>query len=124
MKEVKKQETLAKHDKAGLLSTFRGSSKFIITCAPAPWLDSDYVVFGEVLGDDSNAVVKDTIDKYGAISRRPRADIVISGCGIVSPPAKCKEKMTEAGEKALDLTAEPPACDKGVRDVETSTGTP
>jgi peptidyl-prolyl cis-trans isomerase A (cyclophilin A) len=57
-------------------------SQFFITLAPTTWLQGRHTVFGEVIDDDSKAVV----DKIGASSTdgrdRPTEDVVIESISI------------------------------------------
>lgn len=56
-------------------------SLFQMTFSHNPDLDNKYVVFGCLASDDSyNVLMK--INKYGTISGKPKADVIITDCGI------------------------------------------
>eukprot|EP00914_Ancora_sagittata_P012208 GHVO01023552.1.p1 GENE.GHVO01023552.1~~GHVO01023552.1.p1 ORF type:complete len:171 (+),score=24.59 GHVO01023552.1:3-515(+) len=74
-----------KHTKPGQLSMANSGpntngSQFFITTVATPWLDGKHVVFGEVVGDKSLAVVKQ-IEKMGSRSGETKCEIRIVDCG-------------------------------------------
>jgi peptidyl-prolyl cis-trans isomerase B (cyclophilin B) len=77
-----------KHTKEGLLSMANAGkdtngSQFFITTVATPWLDGKHVVFGEVMGEDSMAVVRKIEGQKTDASDRPLAEVKIVKCGDV-----------------------------------------
>ena len=73
------------HTKAGLLSMANAGpntngSQFFITTVVTSWLDGKHVVFGEVLGEDSMAVVK-KMEAQGTSSGTPKTTVEIAAAG-------------------------------------------
>jgi peptidyl-prolyl cis-trans isomerase A (cyclophilin A) len=57
-------------------------SQFFITVAPTPWLQGNHTIFGRVLDDESQDVVRaiEAVDTDG--SDRPRADVIIERVSV------------------------------------------
>jgi peptidyl-prolyl cis-trans isomerase B (cyclophilin B) len=77
-----------KHTKEGLLSMANAGkdtngSQFFITTVATPWLDGKHVVFGEVMGEDSMAVVRKIEGQKTDASDRPLVEVKIVKCGDV-----------------------------------------
>lgn len=78
--------TNLKHDKPGVLSMANGGpatngSQFFITEAPAPWLDGDHTVFGQLV---KGIEIQDSISnvKTGT-GNRPISDVIINELNII-----------------------------------------
>ncbi|KOS17859.1 Peptidyl-prolyl cis-trans isomerase [Escovopsis weberi] len=78
-----------KHTRPGLLSMANAGpntngSQFFITTVVTSWLDGKHVVFGEVVGDDSMAVVK-AIEATGSASGQVKGKMraTITECGTL-----------------------------------------
>jgi peptidyl-prolyl cis-trans isomerase A (cyclophilin A) len=57
-------------------------SQFFITTIPTPWLNGNHTIFGEVVDDESKAVV-DAIEAVPTDGRdKPLADVVITGIDV------------------------------------------
>lgn len=73
------------HYKRGLLSMANAGpdsngSQFFITFAPAPWLNGNHCVFGELIEGDQ--VLKE-IEAAGSRDGTPKAEIKITDCGEI-----------------------------------------
>ena len=74
-----------KHTGPGILSMANAGpntngSQFFLCTVKTDWLDGKHVVFGNVHGDDSQAVVQ-KIETYGSQNGATTAKIVIADCG-------------------------------------------
>ncbi|XP_020622890.1 peptidyl-prolyl cis-trans isomerase-like 6 [Orbicella faveolata] len=54
-------------------------SQFFITLQPAPWMDTKYVAFGQVI---EGARVLDELEKQETFNERPKSQCVILDCGL------------------------------------------
>ena len=77
-----------KHTKEGLLSMANAGkdtngSQFFITTVATPWLDGKHVVFGEVLGEDSMAVVRKIEASKTDGRDKPEAEVKIVKSGEI-----------------------------------------
>ncbi|MDH4321647.1 MAG: peptidylprolyl isomerase [Desulfobulbaceae bacterium] len=80
-----------RHDKPGVLSMANAGpgtngSQFFITHVPTAWLDGKHAVFGEVIGDEDQAVVNSI--KQGDVMQ----SVAIEG-DAAALLAKCKDKV-------------------------------
>ena len=76
-----------KHDRPFLLSMANAGpntngSQFFITTVTTNWLDGKHCVFGQVLGEESEAVVK-RIEACGEPSGTSTQQVVITDCGMM-----------------------------------------
>jgi len=74
-----------KHSKPFMLSMANAGpntngSQFFITVAPTTWLDGKHVVFGRVVGDVSEGIVK-KMEAVGTESGKTTKEVKIVGCG-------------------------------------------
>lgn len=60
--------------------------QFVLTSKQAHWLDSDFIVFGKVT--QGAGIIESTTRDYGSYVGRPKADFVISDCGVFEFPPK------------------------------------
>lgn len=78
------------HDRPGLLSMANAGkntngSQFFITCAPAPHLDGNHVVFGRLIAGVSVLRLIEREPISDAKSHRPGLDIKVVNCGQLEP---------------------------------------
>jgi peptidyl-prolyl cis-trans isomerase B (cyclophilin B) len=77
-----------KHTKEGLLSMANAGkdtngSQFFITTVATPWLDGKHVVFGEVMGEDSMALVRKIEASKTDGRDKPEAEVKIVKSGEI-----------------------------------------
>ncbi|KAM7445948.1 putative inactive peptidyl-prolyl cis-trans isomerase-like 6 [Porites harrisoni] len=77
------------HDKRGIVGMAnRGrhtnGSQFFITLQPAPWMDTKYVAFGQVI---EGARVLDILEAQETFNERPKSPCVIVDCGVFNVEA-------------------------------------
>jgi len=75
-----------RHTKAGQMSMANAGpntngSQFFITTVATPWLDGKHVIFGEVLDDDSLAIIKEIEGLKTDMRDRPAAGVRVASCG-------------------------------------------
>ncbi|PRP77019.1 hypothetical protein PROFUN_15109 [Planoprotostelium fungivorum] len=76
---------IVKHDKAGVLGMANkgphtNSSQFYITFKPTPWMDTNYVAFGQLV--DGHHLLK-RIENVESMNQRPIAPVKISASGLL-----------------------------------------
>ncbi|PPR07953.1 hypothetical protein CVT24_002529 [Panaeolus cyanescens] len=91
-----------KHTEPGLLSMANAGpntngSQFFITTVETGWLDNRHVVFGKVV--EGMHVVK-VIESFGSQSGSPKAEVVITGSGVVGEEGVKSEGEGEGGKSA------------------------
>lgn len=75
-----------KHDRPGLLSQANAGpgtdgSQFFLTFVETPWLDGKHTIFGETMGDDDLATLKE-LEKFGSRSGRTSEPLAIESVTI------------------------------------------
>jgi cyclophilin family peptidyl-prolyl cis-trans isomerase len=79
-----------KHDRPGLLSMANAGpntegSQFFLTFAATPWLDGKHTIWGELIGDDSFATLKE-LEKNGSSNGVPAQPPVIQKAWVAAQP--------------------------------------
>ncbi|KAH9591961.1 putative inactive peptidyl-prolyl cis-trans isomerase-like 6, variant 2 [Schistosoma haematobium] len=78
---------IIKHDRRGILSMANSGrhtngSQFLITLAPAEWMDNRYVAFGRVI---EGSLTLDKMEEVQTHYERPVKDICIENISVVNP---------------------------------------
>ena len=81
-----------KHTKEGLLSMANAGkdtngSQFFITTVATPWLDGKHVVFGEVIGEESMALVRKIEASKTDGRDKPEIEVKIAKSGEIKEEA-------------------------------------